>query len=335
VVPLHSPIAGGRPPLRLRPVARTTLRPRSPYNFDANLRKPSHFPSSDNAWDRGSSWITMRWRNRRLGLRFRDEGTVDDPAVRLTIFAPGVLPRGYVRDLVPEIVWRFNLNQDISGFTRAFEDDEYLGPAIERWRGMKPVAANSLYETLMIYVVIQNAVVRRSIQMLEALFDRLGRDVRFDGRTMSTFWTPREMLRLKEVDLRRLKVGYRAKTFRRISEAFGRRSLDERLLREMPRERIEREVGDLYGVGPATLEYLLFEDFYFLDGLRLIPPWERKIMSRLLFRSSLVRESRILRFFHTRYPGYEKLAFHYLWEDLFWRRDRETIDWLEREIRRS
>src|SRR3990172_4942354 len=136
----------------------------------------------------------------------------------------------------------------------------------------------------------------------------------------------RPIRRTDDVDLRRLKVGYRAKTFRRISEAFGRRSLDERLLREMPRERIEREVGDLYGVGPATLEYLLFEDFYFLDGLRLIPPWERKIMSRFLFPNSLVRESRILRFFHTRYPGYEKLAFHYLWEDLFWRRDRETID---------
>jgi 3-methyladenine DNA glycosylase/8-oxoguanine DNA glycosylase len=277
----------------------------------------------------------MRWRNRRLGLRFRNVGTVDGPAVQVAIFSRVGLSRSYVRALLPEVAWRFNFNQDISKFTETYADDAFLRPAIERWRGMKPVAANSLYETLMIYVVIQNAVVRRSIQMLEALFGRIGRDVRFDGRTLSTFWTPREMLDLSEAELRRLKVGYRAKTFRRISEAFATRSLDEQSLRGMPQEAIGQQVGNLYGVGPATLEYLLFEDFYFLGALRVIPPWERKIMSRLLFDRPLVSEARILRFFRTRFPRYEKLAFHYLWEDLFWRRDHETIAWLEREIRRS
>jgi hypothetical protein len=27
-----------------------------------------------------------------------------------------------------------------------------------------------------------------------------------------------------------------------------------------------------YGIGPASVEYLLFEDFYFLDSLEIIPP---------------------------------------------------------------
>jgi len=27
------------------------------------------------------------------------------------------------------------------------------------------------------------------------------------------------------------------------------------------------------------------------------------------------------------------LAVHYIWEDIFWRRKNEKIDWLEKEIR--
>ncbi len=309
------------------------LRPRAPYHFDANLHKPSHFPSSDIAWEPGTAWSTMRWQKKRLGLRLHGMGTPEEPKVRLTVFSGTVLPKRFLASLLSEISYRFNFDQDVSVFTAAYEDDEFLGPPLSRWRGMKPIAANSLYETLMIYVVIQNTVIRRSIAMLEALFDRFGRGVRFDGRTLSTFWTPEEM-DATEPDLRGLKVGYRAKTILRMTEAFRAGGLDETQLRGASKADVEASLSDLYGVGPSSLSYLLYEDFYFLDDLRIVPPWERKIMSRLLFDKPLVPESRILRFFRTRYPGYEKLAFHYLWEDLFWRHEREPIDWLAAEIRR-
>lgn len=309
------------------------LEPRAPYRFDANLHKPSHFPSSDNAWEPGTAWVTMRWGGRRLGLKLVDQGTVDAPKVRLTVFSASRLPDTFVPPLLHEVAWRFNLDQDISAFTEAFQEDEVLGPAIARRRGMKPVAANSLYETLMVYVVLQNTVIRRSIAMLEALFDRFGRDVRFDGRTFSTFWTPAEM-DASEEELRRLKMGYRAKTILRQTLAFRTAEFDEVRLRKATKPDLEQTVSALYGVGPASLSYLLFEHFYFLDDLRVMPPWEQKIMSRLLFQRRLVTAQQILGFFHTRYPGYEKIAFDYLWEDLFWRHEREPIDWLAAEIRR-
>ena len=33
------------------------------------------------------------------------------------------------------------------------------------------------------------------------------------------------------------------------------------------------------------------------------------------------------------YGEYSMLAVHYIWEDIFWRRKNEKIDWLEKEIR--
>ena len=309
------------------------LKPKAPYNFDANFHKPSHFPSSDNIWEKGKYWITMFWKSKRLGLKFENLGTIQKPKIKVSIYSQKPLSKDFVNELIPEIKWRFNFDQDVSEFCKEFKNDKFLGPAIKKWKGMKPIAANSLYETLIIYIVLQNATVRRSVQMLENLFDKFGRKVKYNGKTLSTFWEPKEMLKVTEKELRDLKVGYRAKFFLKISKQFAKGEIDEFSLRKMPKEEIKKEMLKLYGIGPASIEYLLFEDFYFLDTLETIPPWEQKIMSRLIFNKKLVPVKKILDFFKRRYKGYEKLAFHYLWEDLFWQRKHKHIEWLEKEIR--
>jgi len=56
-------------------------------------------------------------------------------------------------------------------------------------------------------------------------------------------------------------------------------------------------------------------------------------MSKLLFNKALVSQEKMLLFFRKRYSGWEKLAFNYIWGDLFWQRKTKKIDWLEKEIR--
>lgn len=309
------------------------LRPNSPYNFDATIHKPSHFPSSDNEWAKGKYWTTMLWRGKYLGLKLANKGTVNKPKLKLTIYSQNVLSKKYIAGLIPEIEWRFNLKSDISEFDKKFKKDKTLGPIINKWRGMKPVAANSFYETIVIYIVLQNAVVRRSVQMLENLFKRFGKKVKFDNKILSTFWIPEAINKVPEKTLRNLKLGYRAKFLKKISSQFVRKEIDELKMRTINKEELKKEALKLYGIGPASVEYLLFEDFYHYDALEIIPPWEQKIMSKLLFNKKLVSAKKILNFFRKRYPGWEKLAFHYLWEDIFWKRKTQKIDWLEKEIR--
>jgi len=309
------------------------LFPKSPYNFDANFHKPSHFPSSDNIWKEGKYWITMIWQNKRLGLKFENKGTIDKPKIKIDVHSQRKLSKKFIKDVIPEIRYRFNFDSDISQFCKKFKNDKFLGSVIKKWRGMKPISANSLYETLIIYLVLQNTIVRRSVQMLENLFSRFGKKVKFDNKVLSTFWEPKEMMNSTEQVLRDLKIGYRAKFFLRITEQFANKGINEFDLRKMPEEEIKKEILKLYGIGPASIEYLLFEDFYHYDALETIPPWEQKIMSKLLFNKKLVPSKKILNFFRNRYKRWEKLAFHYIWEDIFWKRKTQKIDWLEKEIR--
>ncbi len=302
------------------------LAPKAPYNFDANFYKPSHFPSSDNIWEKGKYWITMVWEGKKLGLKFENIGKVDNPKIKIDIYSEKKLFDKFIEGLTPELRWRFNFDQDISEFNLDLND------TLKKWKGMKPMAANSLYETLAIYFVLQNAPVRRSVQMLEKLFDRFGKKVKFDNKVLSTFWEPKDMFKSSEQELRDLKLGYRAKFFMRLSEQFVNGEVDEFELRKLNKKEVKDKALELYGIGPASVEYLLFEDFYFLDSLETIPPWEQKILSRLLFDKELVPVQEILNFFK-KFKGFEKLAFHYIWEDLFWKRKNEHIEWLEKEIR--
>ncbi|MFO8053459.1 MAG: hypothetical protein R6U54_05845 [Candidatus Omnitrophota bacterium] len=310
-----------------------TLKPVAPYNFDATIHKPSHFPSSDNEWEKGKYWITMVWKGKSLGLKLENKGTVARPRIKLTVYSKEILTKEFKQGLIPEIEWRFNLKSDISEFNKRLKKDEILSPLLKKWRGMKPVAANSLYETLIIYIVLQNATVRRTRQMLENLFNKFGKEVKFDNKILSAFWEPKVIAGTSEQALRDLKLGYRAKFLKRISEQFSKKEIDEIKMREMPRDEVKKEALKLYGIGPASVEYLLFEDFYHCDHLATIPPWEQKIMSKLLFDKKLVSTKKILDFFKKKYKGWEKLAFHYIWEDIFWKRKTRNIDWLEKEIR--
>ncbi len=308
------------------------LEPTTPYNFNANFHKPSHFPSSDNIWEKNNYWITMIWKGKKLGLKFENIGTINKPRIKIKIYSKKALSKEFINNITPELRWRFNLDQDISEFCKKFRKDKIMGPIIKKWKGMKPIAANSLYETLIIYIVLQNATVKRSVQMLENLFDKFGKKVKFNGKTLSTFWKPSKMAKSTEQALRDLKLGYRAKFFMKLTKQFVNKEINEFSLRKTNKEDIKKYMLELYGIGPASVEYLLFEDFYFCDALETIPPWEQKIMSRLIFNKELVPAKKILGFFK-RYKGWEKLAFHYIWEDVFWKRKYQHIEWLEKEIR--
>ena len=309
------------------------LRPTAPFNFDATVHKPSHFPSSDNLWEKGKYWITMVWKGDVFGVKLEDKGTITKPKIKLSIYSQKPIKKETRDEIILEIEWRFNLKSDISEFCGKFKNDKYLKEPLKRWKGMRPVAANSFYETLIIYIVLQNATVRRTVQMLENLFGNFGKKVKFDGKILSTFWEPARLDKVPEQKLRDLKLGYRAKFIKKISSQFSKGEIDEYAMRKMSKDEVRNEALKLYGIGPASVEYLLFEDFYHYDAFDTVPPWEQKIYSKLLYNKKLVSTDKILKDIKKRYGKWSKLAIHYIWEDIFWKRKTQHIDWLEKEIR--
>jgi 3-methyladenine DNA glycosylase/8-oxoguanine DNA glycosylase len=91
----------------------------------------------------------------------------------------------------------------------------------------------------------------------------------------------------------------------------------------------------MYGVGPATVWYLLFDVFHHWDFFNHISPWEQKIYSKIFFNKDPekpVPVEKLLKHFD-KFGEYKQLAVHYIWEDLWWKRKNENIPWLEKLIR--
>jgi 3-methyladenine DNA glycosylase/8-oxoguanine DNA glycosylase len=120
-------------------------------------------------YEPGFYWQTLRFRNRCLGLRLKDLGTRTRPRVEVALFTPKPLPAFLVDAAVAEVAFRFDLYTPLADFVSALRDDALLAPVLRRWGGMRMSCAYSLYEYLVVAVVLQNATVRRSTQMLGAL----------------------------------------------------------------------------------------------------------------------------------------------------------------------
>lgn len=193
----------------------------------------------------------------------------------------------------------------------------------------------SLYEFLVITIVLQNTTVKRSVYMLQALFNNYGTLLEYDRIKLFSFWEPKDIGLKDEQKLRNLKLGYRAKSITRLSDQFAKGTINEKSMRSQPEAKQEEELLNIYGVGPASVGYLMFEVFHHWDYLKTISPWEQKIYSKLFFNKDPekpVSVNKLLNYFE-RYGKYKQLAVHYIWEDLWWKRTHEHIPWLERLIR--
>lgn len=320
-------------PMKLQLQAEMEIAVRGCFHFAGTVYKPSHFPSPDVSFDGTRYWQTMRFGGRMLGIRMDAAGRSRHPAVKLSVFASRQLSNGFLNTLKQEIVYRFDLGADLNHFGALCRKDPLLNPIWRRWGGMRASVGMSLYEFLVITTTLQNATVRRSVQMLDALFRNLGAPLDFDGQHLSSFWKVEALDEVSEEYLRTLKLGYRAITLKRQAIPFRNGLLDEFALRRLPSSELRGNLLSLYGVGPASVGYLMFEVFKRYDTLDYISPWEQKIYSRVLFEKDIVPQEEILSHAEQRWGSWKMLALHYVFEDLFWRRRTESLPWLEDLIR--
>ncbi len=308
------------------------ITPTPPFHFDSTFFKPAHFPTADTKWETGRRWQTILWQGQKLGLIFENAGTAGKPKVGIKIFSSRPLTTDFPTALKREVVWRFSLDLDLSSFYREVGGDRLLKPLIKKFFGLRPMHAGSLYEYLIIDIVLQNATVKRSVTMMQNLFENYGTRLEFDKQQFWGFWEPAVLASTTEEKLRALKVGYRAKSLLKVSQAFARGEIDELKLRQAPTQDQEKTLLSLYGIGPASVGYIMFDVFHHWDYLKHISPWEQKIYTKIFFNrdyeKNLVPVPTMLRFFN-RWGRWKNLAIHYVWEDIWWQRRNKRISWLE------
>ncbi len=307
--------------------------PSSPFHFDGTFHKPSHYPDKLDDWESGKYWQAIRIGKRLFGLKIENKGEAQKPKIKVSIFYDKSISERELENIKQEIIWRFDLDADLKEFNKLAKSDKRFYPIFKKWLGMRNSSAHNLYELLIIAVLLQNATVRRTVQMTNILLDNFGTKLKFDNKEIFAIWLPEKLNDVSEKKLRDLKIGYRVKFIKRLSHDFAEGKINEPTLRTLNQESAKKELMKLYGVGPETARILLFEVCHQYNTFDHIAPWQQKIYSRLFYKKSLVPANKIRDDIKKQYDKYSMLAVHYIWEDIFWRRKNEKVDWLEKEIR--
>lgn len=307
--------------------------PSSPFHFDGTFHKPSHFPDKLDDWESGKYWQAIRINKRLFGLKIENKGETQKPKIKVSVFYNNPISNSEIKTIKQEVVWRFDLNADLQEFNNLAKSDKRFYPIFKKWLGMRNSSAHNLYELLIVAVLLQNATVRRTVQMTNALLDNYGVKLKFDSKDIFAIWLPEKLKNISEQNLRDLKIGYRAKFIKRLSQDFAEGKVDELKLRKLDQESAKKELMKLYGVGPETARILLFEVCHQYNTFDHIAPWQQKIYSRLFYNKKMVSAKKIRDDILKQYGKYSMFVVHYIWEDVFWRRKNEKIEWIEKEIR--
>lgn len=306
------------------------ISPLHPFHFQGTFHKPSHFPSPTDIFEDDKFWFSLRIGQEIYGIRISN---VNNDGLAITIFSQVELTDEKIKIIITEIRYRFDLDCNLTGFLELAESDSVLNPIVKKWFGMRVSCAFSLYELLCITITLQNAPVNRSVKMLSNLLSNYGKKVSFDNKDLFAFWTPEELICVSEDELKSLKVGYRAKSFLKVSAFLVEDMNFEHNIRESSKQEASKQLRRIYGVGPATCGYLLFEKLHHYDALDHISPWETKILGMLIFRDQETPSSKIIEYTTEKWGQWRMLAVHYLFENAFWQRKTESVEWLDALIR--
>jgi len=177
----------------------------------------------------------------------------------------------YVRE---QIIFCLGLDVPMKELHLVAKKDPVLTMALKINKGIRPKRYSDLFEAVCGAVCAQNVDFRRLYTMMELLSKRFGRCIAINDNCYWSFPTPEEIINASVVDLKKCKVGYRAK---RILDA-ARWFVDNKgsdftvnHLREMDRASAMEAVCNIPGIGPYSTAIVLSagagrHDIFHLDS---------------------------------------------------------------------
>src|SRR5262249_47216276 len=162
-----------------------------------------------------------------------------------------------------------------------------------------------------ISLLLQNATVARTTQMMTNLLDHYGHVVEFDGVRLKAFFTPEEIANVDEATFReRDRLGYRAKYIGRFAEVFTAHdpgiAPHPDTAGHADRAALMRAFQAIKGVGPYTAAIIASHAVRDPSALGL-DVWNRKLLAKRILglddAEAGVVQAEMTRLF----PGYEGL----------------------------
>lgn len=290
-----------------------------PFNFRYTLWKPSHFATGLEQHSLDTSWRTFRVGEHLCGVVM----TMDnDDILRAEVFADGNWEGADHDRLAARLTHSYGLSEDISGFVaQAAQVPQMSGPLMTL-AGMRQSCPENLFEIAIISLLLQNATIARTTQMMTNLLDHYGRVISFDTVTLKTFFTPAEITDIDEqVFKERDRLGYRAKYIGAFGAFFTDHDPDD--VDHASKADLMTEFQQIKGVGPYTAAIIAGSAVRDPSALGL-DVWNRRILAERFLNLNDADMPTVQAKMTELFPGNEGLAALYVIEDIY--RDQAVVN---------
>lgn len=281
---------------------------RMPFNFRYTFWKPSHFATKLETHSQAESWRTFRLGDVVSGVHAYQTGK---STVTAEVYADGQWTEASRDRLSRRLRWSYGLDEDLSAFIELCQGIPAMRGPFSRLMGMRQSCPEDLFEIAIISLLLQNATVVRTRQMMENLLGHYGRRVSFAGQRLSAFFAPEELAEVSEERFRlEDRLGYRAKYMGRFASFFAEHSAE---LEGATNDDLTAKFQEIKGVGPYTAAVIASHASRDPSALGL-DVWNRKLLARHLMNTDDASPEAVRAVVTGMFPGYEGLAALYLIE---------------------
>ena len=170
----------------------------------------------------------------------------------------------------------FRLDDDLPFILSEISKDGHIKKAIQHFYGLR-ITRQEPWECLISYVCATYKNIPAIKEMIRNLCRQFGRKITFDGYSFYTFPKPSDLAEASLEDVRKCRLGFRARRVLETSQIIDNGELDLETLRQVDYEKAKLELVSLPGVGHKVADCVLL---FSLDRLQAFPVdvWMKKII---------------------------------------------------------
>lgn len=280
-----------------------------PFNFSLSAKRELFAPWS---FSRGRLCGGHRLKSGKIvGIVCKMLGTVHEPSLLVKIESEANLTDENRNELVNYLQWSMGLKEDLHSFYQLAQKDPVLARAVNDLYGMR-IFGSTVFRDSIVTICSQNTTFDRAISMINCLVSKLGEKLSVQGRTYMVFPSQRTLANAPIEELRRCKVGYRAKYIKSFATEFQRVG-NEESWKSMETNKLRNMLLKIKGVGPYTADVILLFSFRRYEVM-FIDAFVRKVFQHFFFAGKGPSDQDILSR-SNKWGVYRGLALHYILTD--------------------
>jgi DNA-3-methyladenine glycosylase II len=247
-----------------------SLATRAPFHLEATVRVLQRRPANaSDLWERGSYLRVLTLTRGNALIEVRNQGTVDDPDLRLSIRS-GVQTAGAQVEARTAVHRILGLDIDPAPLLRSVSAETAIRAKCRALRGMRPPRFAGLFEAFASIVPFQQLSLDAGVAIVARLILRFGSRLEHDGRRFHAFPTARQIANARVASLRSCGLSQqKAQTLMGLAALVESGELREADLAGMRTSAALERLKALPGIGPWSAGLVLLRG---LGRLDVFPP---------------------------------------------------------------